>query len=92
VQYPLNIGSTHNVNVWVEISCCYNGVEITATDLRGHSSTCVAGVNPNKANSLIWANMLPSILSICAILYGQLMWENVIYLYSTQCQHCLEMT
>ena len=92
VQYPSNIGSIHAVNVWLEISCCYNGVEITTTNLRGQISKCVAGVNPNEANSLIWSNMLINILSIYAILYGQQKWENAIYLYSTQCQHRLEIS
>lgn len=41
---------THEVSVWTE--CCYEGVELTATDVAGNTAKCVAGVNPNKAATL----------------------------------------
>ena len=67
IQYPEDIGSTEEVDVWVETSCCFHGVEITANDVSGKIMKCVAGINPNKSNSrLTWS----SILSIfCAFMY-----------------------
>ena len=76
VDYPLNIGSRENVVVWVETSCCYDGVEITAIDLRRQMIKCVAGINPNKAHSSIWAHMLFNIICIFAIMHARQIWEN----------------
>ena len=64
VQYPINIGSTQTVNVVIETSCCYDGVEITAYDLGGLSTTCVAGINPNKSPAMISSNICLILLCI----------------------------
>lgn len=50
LQYPEYIGTVEDVNVWLETSCCYDGVEITVNDVVGHKTKCVAGINPNPAN------------------------------------------
>ena len=64
VQYPINIGSRQTVNVVIETSCCYDGVEITAHDLGGLSTTCVAGINPNKSSAMISSNICLIMLCI----------------------------
>ena len=69
IKYPLNIGSRHAVDVWIETSCCYDGVEITAQDLRGHSTKCVAGINPNKASCITLSNTILKLLCIYITVY-----------------------
>ena len=67
LEYPVNIGSVEEVNVWVETSCCYDGVEITAQDLAGRITKCVAGINPNKASTIGWSHIFCNILCLCAL-------------------------
>ena len=69
IQYPINIGSKHTVNVWIETSCCYDGVEITSHDLWGQSVKCVAGINPNESPGRICSNFALNLLSIYTVLY-----------------------
>ena len=69
IQYPINIGSKYTVDVWIETSCCYDGVEITAHDLMGQSAICIAGINPNNSPSVHCSNLVLLLSSIYIVKY-----------------------
>ena len=68
IEYPLTIGSRYDIDVWVEISCCYDGVEITAHDLNGNSVVCVSGINPNGAVPMTTVSMTCQLMSMVALM------------------------
>ena len=77
--YPSIIGSRNLVNVWIETSCCHKGVEITVYDLKGQMIRCVAGINPNSANSIILSSTFSNILLICALFQVQEMLKSTVF-------------
>ena len=59
------------VFVWTE--CCYEGVELTATDVAGNTAKCVAGVNPNKATTLDRKGCIVFLISVKIMIFYQLL-------------------
>ena len=70
IEYPITIGSRYDIDIWVEISCCYDGVEITAHDLNGNSVVCVSGINPNGAVPMATVSMTYKLMCFVAIMSG----------------------
>ena len=70
IEYPITIGSRYDIDIWVEISCCYDGVEITAHDLNGNSVVCVSGINPNGAVPMATVSMTYKLMSIVVLMRG----------------------
>ena len=69
IQYPINIGSKNIVDVWIETSCCYDGVEITVRDLMGQLTKCIAGINPNNSPYAHCSNLVLLLSSIYIVKY-----------------------
>ena len=70
IEYPITIGSRYDIDIWVEISCCYDGVEITAHDLNGNSIVCVSGINPNGAVPMATVSMTYKLMFIGVLMRG----------------------
>ena len=71
IEYPITIGSRYDIDIWVKISCCYDGVEITAHDLNGNSVVCVSGINPNRAVPMTTALITYKLMFFVALITGQ---------------------